>query len=399
MTDSVTYADLRFGGIVLREGQHGGSTPEDHSEDWYDMYENVTDLHPPRHKRPPPAPAMGGGHQLMSGIRENSLHLFLISLLLCLLLLMTVICLTAKYVQVSSDLQQTVISHQAMISSMNENHINVDDHLKSVKKRLETTESELEETYRKMEMTEQNMEKVLLELENMTQNHIHLNSSLTQSVRRGEELLSSMSNDLAAIKAELEKAMQSKDDLNSSLLQCLQDEKTSTANRQKAEETLNDVTSKLDQCLAHKRSLCPEGWVFFEMKCLWISGNLAEWENSKFDCERKDSNLITIQTDNTALQRFLNEEYGGFWVGKELFWKSGSQEWKWPKPYQSLPNNRCLRIIDGKLQNILCTQYNRWICEKNLVITSLKKSPYGSAMKRPEFTLGNAEFYCNKKMN
>lgn len=59
----------------------------------------------------------------------------------------------------------------------------------------------------------------------------------------------------------------------------------------------------------------------------------------------------------------------------------------------------CLKISGGDLRGVSCTEDNWWICEKNLVLTSLGKDPYRPTQKRPEFTLGKTGFYCKKREN
>ncbi|XP_073468122.1 uncharacterized protein [Aquarana catesbeiana] len=369
MTDAVTYAELRFSGIALRETQHGGSTPEDRTNHWDDMYENVTGPQPPRRERSPPTPAKGRGRRLMADA------------------------------QVSGHLQQALIQHQTTFSSLTQSLRIEEELLESIKKKLVSTESELEDTHRELEKTQQNLEMVHLELKDMVENMLDLNSSHIQSVRRGEELLASMRSNLTATKTELEKAVQNEADLNGSLLQCLQGKETSSTERQKAEVTLNKVKSKMDQCLAEKRGLCPEGWDLFGNKCLWISKRRGVWERGRADCEGKGSKLITVQKDSMKLRYFPEENHREFWAGKELIWNSGTQEWKWPEPYQSLQRDDCLKISGGDLRGVSCTEDNWWICEKNLVLTSLGKDPYRPTQKRPEFTLGKTGFYCKKREN
>ncbi|XP_077323196.1 uncharacterized protein LOC143956900 [Lithobates pipiens] len=398
MTDAVTYAELRFSGISLRDTKHGGSTPEDHTNHWDDMYENVTGPQPPRRERSPPTPAKGRGRRLMAGFQKHCLHLALVSLPLCLVLSMVVIGLAVKYAQVSGDLQQALTHHQTTFSSLTQSLRSEEELLESIKKKLVCTESELEDTHRELEKTQQSLEMVHLELKDMVEKMLDLNSSHIQSVRRGEELLASMRSNLTATKTELEKAVQNEADLNGSLLQCLQDKETSSTEMQKADVTLNNVKSKLNQFIAERRGLCPEGWDLFGKKCLWISKNTGTWESGRADCERKGSNLVTVQKDSMELRHFPEEDHRGFWAGKELIWNSITQEWKWPKPYQSLQRDDCLKISGGDLRGVSCAERNWWICEKNLVLTSLGKSPYTPSQKRPEFTLGKTDFYCNKKI-
>ncbi|XP_073468132.1 C-type lectin domain family 12 member B-like isoform X3 [Aquarana catesbeiana] len=336
MTDSVTYADLRFGDIALKEAKHGGSTQEDLTEDV--MYENVTGLRPPREKIPPPAPIMGRGHQLKAGLQKWSLYLSLVLLLLCLVSLAALIGLTVKYVQQSNDFQKLVTDHETMSSSMTRSLRSGEDLLALVKKKLVITESDLEKT-----------------------------------------------------RLELEKAVQGNMDLNSSLLQCQREEQNSISERQATEEMLRDTKSKLDK---YEKDFCPEGWILFGMKCFWFSSEKKAWQNSENDCGSKNSKLIVVQQNDKELRNFLSRK-GEFWVGKEIIW-SYPRGWKWPTNYDSHLWDACWKIDEGNMKGVPCWDSNRWICERNLVLTTLQKT-YQSNYKNLQFILGNEEFYCYKK--
>lgn len=58
----------------------------------------------------------------------------------------------------------------------------------------------------------------------------------------------------------------------------------------------------------------------------------------------------------------------------------------------------CWKIDGGNMKGVSCRDSNRWICERNLVLTTLQNT-YQSSYKNLEFILGNEEFYCTKKLN
>ncbi|XP_077323205.1 uncharacterized protein LOC143956908 [Lithobates pipiens] len=340
MTDSVTYADLRFGDIALKEAKHGDSAQEDPTED--DMYENVTGLRPPRENIPTSAPVIGRGHQLKTGLQKWSPHLSLVLLLLCLVSLVALIGLTVVYVQQSIDFQKRLTDHETMNNGMTRRLRSGEDLLELVKKKLVITESDLKKT-----------------------------------------------------RLELEKAVQGIMDLNSSLLQCQWEVQTSTSERQAAEEMLRDTRSKLDK---YGKEFCPEGWILFGMKCFWFSDEKKTWRNGENDCERKNSMLIVVQQNDRELRDFLSRK-GEFWVGKELPKDYYKYESNWPGGYESWVPDACWKIDGGNLQGVQCEESNNWICERNLVLTELKKSYPQSSYKNLAFTLGNEQFHCYKKHN
>ncbi|XP_072269727.1 C-type lectin domain family 12 member B-like [Pyxicephalus adspersus] len=186
---------------------------------------------------------------------------------------------------------------------------------------------------------------------------------LNSSLMNREKILRSLRKELAAIKTELESAVQGNVQLNSSLQQ-------------------------------FQRGFCPEGWVLFKQKCLWFSDNTDSWDNSSRNCGLKDSNLIILQRNDTELQDFL-EKQGEFWAGKEIKWIDHAGERRWPTNYpQVTQHNRCWKTIGRNLQNVSCTEHNRWICQRNVVVTLLKKYSSSSLAETLSFTVENAEFYC-----
>ncbi|XP_077323140.1 uncharacterized protein LOC143956841 [Lithobates pipiens] len=315
MMNPVIYADLKFTDTPPVDTKHRGPALEDLNEDGDIMYENVTGLQPSREHKPPPAPPMGRGRQLMAGLRGYSLHLSLVFLLLCLVLSAAVIGLTAKYVQLSGDLQKSVADHRAISSSMTRTLRSGEDLLESMKRQLGATKTELEKTRQELRKVSQD------------------NQVLEKSLKNKEDLLESVNKDLMATKTQLEKtrwdleeAERGNTDVRNALLQCQQ---KSERDRQISEET----RLKLDKCNRDIRDVCPEGWVLYRKKCLWFSNKEKDWRDSESDCKSKDSNLIVVPYSDTDLKKFIGEKWGSYWVGKE--WNKEEEVWKWPKDYSS----------------------------------------------------------------
>ncbi|XP_073468123.1 uncharacterized protein [Aquarana catesbeiana] len=356
MMNPVIYADLKFTDIAPMDTKHRGSTMEDLNEDGDIMYENVTGLQPSREHRPPPTPPMGRGHQLMAGLRGCSLHLSLVFLLLCLILSAAVIGLTVKYVQLSGNLQKSVTDHRAISSSMTRSLRTAEDLLESIKRQLGATKTELEKTRQELRKVSQD------------------NQALENRLKSKEDLLDSGHKDLMATKtqlektrSELEKAERGNTDMESALSQCRKEEQKSADDRQLAEET----RSKLDKCNQDIRDFCPEGWVLYRKKCLWFSKEEGYWSKGESDCERRDSNLIIVPYYDTDLKKFIGEKQGSYWVGKE--WNKQKKNWEWPEDYESSSSYYSWRISYGNLNNKGYYK-NRWICEKNIILTSAQTS-------------------------
>ncbi|XP_068121749.1 B-cell differentiation antigen CD72-like [Hyperolius riggenbachi] len=381
---------------------------------------------------------LSSGEPLQDGTRRRrSQTVVLLLSLLCLVQCAALITLTLKYVHVAGDHHLHAATYQTENSSQTRGLWREENLLVSVRNELRAIKAELEKTQLEIKETRLKLNSAQLELkthqaEQGRKNHqqdaqnstvstealllknkrshpdqqkegVQGSSDLQHTVtstqvplrpERTEHLLTSVRNELTAAKSEMEKirleleeAVRDKISMNQSLLQCKRDERRSTTPRQPAAETsLRDTRCRLDQW---KTGLCPAGWLLRGRKCLWISEGTAAWEDSQRDCEERESNLVILQRNDTQLEDSLAGEGGGFWVGKELTWR-WPEQWKWPNGYEFLQSNHCWMIGGGGLQAEDCRKNNRWICERNLVVTAYKGSAYNSL----EFSLWNTQFYC-----
>ncbi|XP_056408559.1 C-type lectin domain family 1 member A-like isoform X2 [Hyla sarda] len=157
---AVTYADLRFAEIPLREIKVSEDLAETDAEDGDVMYENITGPNQPRVRTAPPAPPTGPDKYLRTGFWALVPLPTLILLLLSLLFLASTIGLTVTYIE---------LSHQF-------HHLNW-----SLTQDLQRKEEELSAGKR-------NLERIWEEKEKMVQEKIHLNASLRECDRRSADL-------------------------------------------------------------------------------------------------------------------------------------------------------------------------------------------------------------------
>ncbi|XP_073468166.1 uncharacterized protein [Aquarana catesbeiana] len=360
---------MRFGDIELMDTRNVGTTPEEHMESQDVMYENTDGLEPPRRepstshndKRQPGTtpeeqmesqdimyentdglepprrePSTSHNDKRQPGIQKWLSHRTAICLLLCLVLFTVIIVLIVRYIPLSSNPKQPEATYHILEINVTETPRGEKEFLEPLRREMSTTKTELKET--------------------------HL---------------------------ELEKALQEIRDLKNLLLSCQREDQNATTNRPTTEEVLKHTRLGMDQ---REIEFCPEGWVLFKKTCLWISTEQNTWRNSSNDCEERDSNLIIVPWNDTALQHFLAGEQGGFWVGKELTWK-WPEEWRWPGGYGSTLRDRCWTLSGGTLRSVTCSDNHRWICERNIVLTSYKGSSYSNL----EFSLWRANFSCYRK--
>ncbi|XP_075704637.1 uncharacterized protein LOC142710017 [Rhinoderma darwinii] len=273
MAEPVTYADLRFTDIQLREMKPSVDLEDNNAEDGDVTYENVTTPNLPRVRAEPPVPPTAAMDLLRTDFRHRVPVLSLILLLLSLLLMASTIGLTVKYID---------LSHK---------------------------------------------------FHNLSVNHMELSSSLIQRLQRKEQESAAAENSLERSRQEKEELVWNVRDLNTSLLECQQMAEKSTDEKEAVEGRLKEVMS---QRYEMEKGFCPENWKLFGKKCLLFSKNTETWQNSQKICEGKESNMIVVQSggagltsplhsDDAALQRFLADAQEDFWVGKEFrgnYWQS-----------------------------------------------------------------------------
>ncbi|XP_075043446.1 B-cell differentiation antigen CD72-like isoform X1 [Mixophyes fleayi] len=300
------------------------------------MYENVIAMKPPREKSVPAAPPSGTWNILMAGFWNWAPYISLLFLVLCLMLSAVTIGLTVKYLHVSRELDYLSMNHIELNNSLTQ--------------RLENKE-DLIETMRHS-------------LEQLVHGMKYLNSSLLQC-RQTEK-----------------KSKDDKEDLNSSLLRCQQDGQKSQDDKEEAEFKLSETRSKLNQW---KQDFCPKDWTLFGKKCLWISKDTRSWDYSKRYCEyQKNSNIMVVQSDDSALQDLLSEQQSDYWVTKEYVAYSWNQENK-------RLNENCWKVSSGRLQQERCYNLKKCICERPLVLASQEAYP-----NRYKIDLYNSEYSCSK---
>ncbi|XP_036614423.1 killer cell lectin-like receptor subfamily G member 2 [Trichosurus vulpecula] len=113
---------------------------------------------------------------------------------------------------------------------------------------------------------------------------------------------------------------------------------------------------------------CPEGWVWSEEHCYYLSLEAQSWENSKAFCSARQASLPVLSHTQDFLSRYQTHRL--YWVGLHR----GSEGWHWingaPLPPQLLPeededslqNQNCGGLGEGKLKALECASSRPWIC-------------------------------------
>ncbi|XP_068943437.1 killer cell lectin-like receptor subfamily G member 2 isoform X2 [Petaurus breviceps papuanus] len=113
---------------------------------------------------------------------------------------------------------------------------------------------------------------------------------------------------------------------------------------------------------------CPEGWVWSEEHCYYLSLEVQSWEDSKAFCSAHQASLPVLSHTQDFLSRYQTRRL--YWVGLHR----GSEGWHWingaPLAPQLLPeededslqNQNCGGLEEGKLKALECASSRPWIC-------------------------------------
>ncbi|XP_025050328.1 C-type lectin domain family 4 member M-like [Alligator sinensis] len=118
------------------------------------------------------------------------------------------------------------------------------------------------------------------------------------------------------------------------------------------------------------RDCCPETWVLYRGKCLFISKEEKAWEQSKGECERQSSQLLIPRDwDHTTMPSFLTNVDTSYWIGLRQY--GDSRGWRWidgtlhPEGEKLQGYGSYGAIKGGRIERTgWYGDKCRWICEK-----------------------------------
>uniref|UniRef100_A0A2K6FRB0 Killer cell lectin like receptor G2 n=1 Tax=Propithecus coquereli TaxID=379532 RepID=A0A2K6FRB0_PROCO len=114
---------------------------------------------------------------------------------------------------------------------------------------------------------------------------------------------------------------------------------------------------------------CPQGWMWSEEHCYYLSAEAQAWEASRAFCSAHSATLPLLSHTQDFLSRYPVTKY--CWVGAQR----GPQGWHWidgsPLPPQLLPEDdednpdlSCAGLEEGKLVAMDCSSLRPWVCAK-----------------------------------
>nr|XP_020656337.1 B-cell differentiation antigen CD72-like isoform X1 [Pogona vitticeps] len=244
----------------------------------------------------------------------------------CLLLLGTTVGLGVRYWQVSQQLQQASQDHTVESVVLAE--------------RIGTKERQLQEAKAQLRSTR-------------------------EALQDWEAAGSRMQEQLQKREKELSRA---RDNLDLLMKEKLQEQQK----REESEQELNEMRRQLQEVQSRPQ---PNKWTLFGCKCLWISSEQKTWRESKEDCEKKESQLLTLRdpSDTERLWEILPsvEQTHHFWIGlqkRNYYWFWVDDSWaSWtetPKQCTTDRDGNCAQMSRGTREGCHCSTRHRYICEK-----------------------------------
>uniref|UniRef100_A0A9L0JSG3 Killer cell lectin like receptor G2 n=1 Tax=Equus asinus TaxID=9793 RepID=A0A9L0JSG3_EQUAS len=114
---------------------------------------------------------------------------------------------------------------------------------------------------------------------------------------------------------------------------------------------------------------CPQGWMWSEEHCYYLSADTQAWEASQAFCAAHHATLPLLSHTQDFLSRYPVTKYS--WVGA----RRGPQGWHWidgaPMPPQLVPvededepDLKCGGLERGKLVALDCASPRPWVCAK-----------------------------------
>ncbi|XP_075774040.1 B-cell differentiation antigen CD72 isoform X3 [Pelodiscus sinensis] len=238
----------------------------------------------------------------------------------CLFLLASTIGLGVRYWQVSQHLQQASQAHEAESSRLSQQVSSKGASLAQTARELELAQRELEEARRDLEQerlegnrTQERLQQLEAKLDGTTKTL----ATLTQEKQEVTEKLSRVKQELSSIRP--------------------------------CEQT----------------GCCPEQWVLYRGKCLFISRWPMNWDESRKDCEGKSARLLVTRPWNwSTMPSFLVNTDVQYWIGLKRDWRTSL--WIDDPLFEDHKESykSCGAVQGGSLLSGTCEHSKPWICEK-----------------------------------
>ncbi|XP_051007648.1 killer cell lectin-like receptor subfamily G member 2 [Acomys russatus] len=114
---------------------------------------------------------------------------------------------------------------------------------------------------------------------------------------------------------------------------------------------------------------CPQGWMWSQDHCYYLSEEAQDWEGSRAFCLAHHATLPLLNHTQDFLRKYQITK--GFWVGA----RRGPEGWHWtdgvPLPSQLFPEDSedhpdwsCGGLEEGRLMALDCSSPRPWVCAR-----------------------------------
>ncbi|XP_061874830.1 B-cell differentiation antigen CD72-like [Colius striatus] len=105
---------------------------------------------------------------------------------------------------------------------------------------------------------------------------------------------------------------------------------------------------------------CPQGWVLYRRRCLFISVETKKWLDSYQDCSRKSAQLLSHED----WPHFVQQSRDNYWIRSK--YQNFPDSWRY--------DSSCEGTHHGKTASFYCFNKLLWICEKPADLSSPSKT-------------------------
>ncbi|XP_060070148.1 asialoglycoprotein receptor 1-like, partial [Ylistrum balloti] len=123
---------------------------------------------------------------------------------------------------------------------------------------------------------------------------------------------------------------------------------------------------------------CPKDWINYDHHCYWLGVDLRSWQEAQDDCQRKDSNLVTIDTEEeNYLVKGMQCLQDNAWIGayatdhtpREWRWVADNStviffDWGPNEPFNLNGVEDCVHFLNSQWNDGLCSVKKPFICEQ-----------------------------------
>uniref|UniRef100_A0A8D0HHX4 C-type lectin domain-containing protein n=1 Tax=Sphenodon punctatus TaxID=8508 RepID=A0A8D0HHX4_SPHPU len=215
------------------------------------------------------------------------------------------------------------------------------------------------------------------QLQQATQAHAAESSSLARSIstkeeslQRAETQLESAGQELNRTQGALQECREAENRTWGQLQQKEEELERTQSELERAEKEKGDIQAELQKALScEQRGCCPTGWELYRWKCLFVSAERKNWQESKEACERKSSQLAIAKSWGPVLPSFLQGGDVSYWFGLRAEWRLQHRSWRWidNTSYTGTMDiwwNDCGKVTQEKVISAKCYTVSRYICEK-----------------------------------